>query len=1036
MFILGLLLPVLAALALSVYLGYGLVKLLLPAGHRDDEGLLAPLLGYAFLLLIGYYGVTTVLNLRQVLFTALGLGTILNALALWRCRDRRLHLDWREHIWAVLLAGLAFLLGLLPLLNYGYVTVIGENWDPEFYLPFAEYLLHVPIGGISSMPPSPLRDLSADPARIALTPGFSIAQGVWQQLVGQDALHSFAPTLAILRALGVLAAYLLFRRTLEMPRRAAVLATALTAAYALSLWLTFFNFGIQLSSLPLVPLGLLLLAEVLRRPTWGGAVATGLAVAAIPVAYYPALTAFLPMAGALALAELFQARKRRPALLAGLGAALCTLLLAWGPILAYGQGFAERYAQTKVMLWLNRLITWSEALGWAPLAAQPTGSPPDALLGAVLVLLVLLGLFALVRSRRRWSWLALVASGVLYLLWLRGDLGGALAGLPLPQTLREALQPYPYAYMKGAVYVAPLLVGLAVQGLAETAALRPGWGRRVPAMGAVAIALLFLGLAGWSAGRIIARYWEKPALFDRRLLSVEEAAALVPAGEAVYLTDNLDYIGPATGLLSYFFRDHPLRGTLSGAYSSLAYCLPGEAVPYALLDLDDNPYLLGLFPEDRLWQSRGMALYRRNPEQRAFLDLREGACPGPDAQPVLVRAPLTALRLAASGGCRALNPDVPLLLYTEADGLSLSPTGGGDAGFRALLLGWSAEGETPVSLRWSDGQDEEATLPAGFSIHRSAPHHLPATVEISGSAEISLCWAAVVENAGPQVDRVPRTALLSPQVRVEGSTLFLDIRLHVPERRAFQATLEVWQNDYAEATHYAWWGPVALSPDGSVWEVNLQAREAVLHVGEATFPLAPHRGQESWPAVAEGTYFASLWISYGGQVLQALPVALFDWQGGRVQNLSAEPVAPVPLYARPLATPAGFRFGREVQLVAYERPDGPWAPGEVLPLAVEWRAESPVTANYAVTAQVIADGRILGQVDLPLGGEGHPPTTWRRGEEVRDDLPVRISPQAAGGRYRLILAVYDPSTMQRLPAYTADGQPLGDALDLGEVLVR
>ncbi len=1046
MFVLNLFLLVLVSLAFSTYLGYGLVKLLLPAergkGLGSYQGLMAPLLGYAFLLPVGYYGVTTVLNLRQVLFVALGLGTLLNALALWRCRDRRLYLDWREHGWAVLLAGLAFLLGILPLLNYGYTTIIGENWDTEAYLPLAEYLVRAPVNGIASMPPSPLRDLNADPTRIAVTLGFSIAQGTWQQLAGQDALRSFAPTLALLRALSVLALYLLFRYAFGMSRRAALPATALVSLYALSLWLTFFNFGMQLSSLPLVPLGLLLWIDLLRRPGWRGAVATGLAVTALLVSYYPALTVFFPLAGALALVEFLLARHRRPVFLAGLGAVACTLLLASWPILSYGLNLAGRYVQPKAVGWLSRIISWPEVLGLVPFALQPEGLPGllEVLSGVALVLVVLLGLWALVRSPWRWPWLAVGGAGLLYLLWLQGAFFPPLSffrglGLSIPESVLELFRPYPYAYPKMAAYVAPFLLGLAAQGLAEMPRPASRWGCRALAVVTAAAALLLLVLAGRSSIQVIAHYWERPALFDRELLRVEEATALVPAGEVVYLTDNLERIGPATGLLAYFFRDHPLRGTLSSAYSSMAHCLPGEAFPYALLDLDDNPYLLGLFPEDRVWESGGMVLYRRNPEQRAFLDLREGACPGPEAQPVFVRAPLTAQRLAASGGCRALNPGVPLALYAEANGLSLSPAVGGDKGARALLLGWSAERELSVRMRWGDGRDEETSLPAGFSVYRSALHDFPATVEILGDAGVSLCWAAVVESAGPRVESVPRTALLSSSVRVEGTTLFLEARLYTPERRTLQAALEVWENDYAEATHYAWWGPVALTPGGVAWKVHLQEREAVLYIGDSVVPLPPHRGQEVWPAVEEGTYFVSMWVYYGGQALQALPVALFDWRGGQVQYLSAEPVSSVPLYARPLATPADFRFGKELRLVAYERPVGPFAPDEVLPLAVEWRAEAPAGANYAVTAQVIADGRLLGQVDLPVGGESHPTTTWRRGEEVREDLPVRISPQAAGGRYRLILAVYDPGTMQRLPVYTADGEALGDALDLGEVQV-
>ena len=1038
--ILGLFLLALAALALSTYLGYGLVKLLRPADRRDDEGLLAPLLGYAFLLLIGYYGVTTVLNLRQVLLIALGSGTLLNALALWRCRDRRLHLDLREHGGALLLAGLAFLLGILPLLHYGYVTVIGENWDPEFYLPVAEYLLRVPIRGIASMPPSPLRDLSADPARIALTPGFTIAQASWQQLVGQDALRSFAPTLALLRAFGVLATYLLFRRTLGMARRAALLATALAALYALSLWLTFFNFGIQLASLPLVPLGLALLADLLRHPSWGEAVATGLAVAAIPVAYYPALTAFLPMAGALALAELLLARRRRPVLLAGCGAALCTLLLAWGPILAYGQGFAERYAQTKVMLWLNRLITWPEALGLAPLATSPAAGPPDALLWAALLLLLLLSLPALIRSRFRWPWLALAASGLLYLIWLRGLLGQMLSILPLPPALSEALQPYPYAYMKGTVYVAPLLLGLAVQGLAELPALCSGRGRRILAGGAVAVVLFLLALAGRSAGQVIARYWERPALYGRETLEVEEAVALLPPEAAVYLTDHLDHIGPETGILAYLLRDHPLRGTVAGAYDGMAYCLPGEAFPYALLDRNDNPYLLGLFPEDRIWQGSRMALYRRNPEQRAFLDLRTGACPGTDARPALASSPLAAQLLAAPGACREVSPERPLRLYATASTLTLEAPAEGTAEVRSvsLLLAWAGREEIEAHLRWDDGEGETRILPAGFSLYRATPHPVPAQLEISSTRPAQLCWVALTEGEGtPGEISLPRTALLSPEAEVRGTSLELRLETAQAVSRTLSGAIEVWENAYGDAVHYARWGPLALPPgEKVVLRMDLATREAYLGEGPDVHPLPLAGGPEAWPPAGDGEYFASLWVDYGGRTVATVPLAVFRVAGGKIGDLAAFPLSPIPLYFRPSATPTDVRYGEVLDLLACEQSTQTLSPGETLHLTLEWRSRLPIARPYVVTAQLLGPDRLYGQVDLPVGGEQHPTPLWKPGEEVADGLPLKVDPATPPGRYRLIVAVYDPASGVRLPVRSPDGKTLGDFLDLGEVEVR
>src|SRR5919206_108408 len=76
--------------------------------------------------------------------------------------------------------------------------------------------------------------------------------------------------LAWLRALGVLAVYVLLRATLGLRRGPALLGTALTSAGALLLWIDYFNFEKQMAAWPLIPLGLLLgvaAVEELARPT-------------------------------------------------------------------------------------------------------------------------------------------------------------------------------------------------------------------------------------------------------------------------------------------------------------------------------------------------------------------------------------------------------------------------------------------------------------------------------------------------------------------------------------------------------------------------------------------------------------------------------------------------------------------------------------------------------------------------------------------------------------------------------------------------
>ncbi|MGC8875171.1 MAG: hypothetical protein ACP5SI_12095, partial [Chloroflexia bacterium] len=921
----------LAALALCAYLGYGPVKLLLQPEQHYDEGLFALLIGYALLLLIGYYGVQSVLNLRQALLVALGLATLLNTLALLRRRGERLSLNLREHAGAYFLAGLAFLLGILPLLSYGYVTVIGENWDPENYLPVVEYLMRVPVRGIAGLPPNPLRELNASPPRIGLTLGFSVAQGFWQQLIGWDALHSFAPTLALLRALSVLSAYLLFRRTLRMQRWATLLAAALLCLHAQVLWLSFFNFGMQASSLPLVPLGLVLLTDLVRRPSARAALATSLAVAAIPVSYYPALTVFVPTALALGLAELPLSSKRLAALAAGLGAAAGSAVVAWGTVLDYTRGFAFRYSLPKTTLGLTRMISVPEILGLAPFAIQPERVPQAVriLQTAAVWLLVGLGLFALVRLRTRWVWLAVLLPGLLYLLWLRGAFAPLAtflqaAGMPISSALLRRVEPYPYAYMKGASYVAPIFLGLAVEGLA----VLWSWRRTRPAVrgAAVLLAALVVGLAGWSCARVVSRYAARPAIFTRPLLEVEQAVARIPEGAPVYLTNRPERIGPVSGLLAYFLRDHPLRGTVTTAYSGMRYCLSGEPFPYALLDVRDNPYLLGFSPDDRVWQNEEMALYRRDPGQRRFLDLRPGACEGPGAGAAIALSPLEAQLRALPGPCQKVAPDTPFYLGPE----TLAPLDSGGT----LLLAWVSLDESPGLLAWDDGTVEELTIPAGFSIYRTALRSGSRRLEVTagGPGQPAICWAVQSEETGEWGwIPLPGTIAFLSRAEVRGTTLTLELRLASPEGRRLQAVLEVWENAYAGAAHYAWWGPVLLPAAGTLTlEADMAAREARQLAPERTVTLPPHVGAAEWPAARDGTYFASLWLYYVDAIV-SVPVAQFEIVQGEIRQLGALPSDPFPLYIRGLRTPAEVTFGDALQLVGYEFPEGPHAAGDAVP---------------------------------------------------------------------------------------------------------
>ncbi len=1053
---LSLLLFALVSTAFLAYLGYGLVKLLLPADWRPVEGLLAPLVGYALVLPVGYYAVHTVLNLVGALVAVAALATILNALALWRRRGEGLRLELREHGGAWAIGLLAFLLAVLPLISYGYPTVIGENWDPENYLYVTDALVKLPLNRFYELPPNPLRELNSSLPRIGLTPGFSILQGTLQLFRGWNALNSFAPTVALLYGLAALAFYLLFRQGFRLSRWTSLLATALAGLFPLALWTGLFNFGMQMAALPLVPLALVLWLGLLRNPSWKTMLLAALAVAALPIAYYPALTVFVPAALGLGLVEIIRAPRRLPLFLYGLGTAGLAVLLAVETIFDYQAGFAFRYSQQMTTLGLFTFPPLSQILGLAPFSRTQQALPglwTAAALVAILVI-VLFALLALWRSRERWLWLGALLPGLLYLGWLRGGFWYAANWLQkqgvslLSADLLERIRPYPYAYLKGAAFVAPVALALAAVGWEKGRDLldRFSW-KRIGRAVLLALVLLPLLLVLLSDRQLIAHYWQRPAQYSQEILQVQQAVDLLPQDASVYLTGSPELSRPAKGLLSYLLRDHPVQGRVSTGYGAMDYRRPGNEPPYALVAIGDDPQLLGFSPENALWSGGGMVLYQRDPAVISFLDLRADAYSAQPTWAIHTTEPLTERQLASFGSCRQVLPGQPVSLYaginqitdsllqsttlTSPEELSVNP--------RAWELALASLEPTTVTLNWSGRTTETAILPGGLALYTSRTYNLPLPIHLRidspGSTPVWLCWAALrQESENPGVVQQTEQPAIWPQASVDGTILQVDLPILNDSGRPLRLALEVWENTFQGAHHYAWWGLLALPRHRAVsLRADLATREAQATIQDKAVDLDP--GAASWPEAADGDYFASLWVYYGAQVVEVLPVGRFQLQGGQVRNLQPLENGVRLLWPHSPSQPSGARFGPAIELSAYDRGAGPFSPGDRIPLALEWHALGNAPVDYAVTAQVLRDGKIWGQWDGPAG-QWLPATSWQAEQYIRDDIPLSLDPSAPRGHYRLIVAVYDPATGERLPVVSAEGEEGGDALDLGEIVVK
>ena len=125
------------------------------------------------------------------------------------------------------------------------------------------------------------------------------------------------------------------------------------------------------------------------------------------------------------------------------------------------------------------------------------------------------------------------------------------------------------------------------------------------------------------------------------------------------------------------------------------------------------------------------------------------------------------------------------------------------------------------------------------------------------------------------------------------------------------------------------------------------------------------------------------------------------------------------------------RFGEMIQLTRVCLPSPrTLAAGTSLPIALHWEADAPIDRRYKATIQLLnQQNQVVSQQDGEPGGGSLPTNGWQPGVEIVDKRGVYAPIGAPPVEYRLILALYDTETGQRLPV--ADG----DALSLGDVSI-
>jgi hypothetical protein len=119
---------------------------------------------------------------------------------------------------------------------------------------------------------------------------------------------------------------------------------------------------------------------------------------------------------------------------------------------------------------------------------------------------------------------------------------------------------------------------------------------------------------------------------------------------------------------------------------------------------------------------------------------------------------------------------------------------------------------------------------------------------------------------------------------------------------------------------------------------------------------------------------------------------------------------------RPLAHSSSAVFGEAIRLHSYEIDSSAVRSSGSLTLTLQWQARAPISEDYMLFVHVFdAQGRRIGQIDVPPGGPNVPTSTWQPGHYVTWYHPIPIAADAPAGACRVSLGLSTPQDFARLP---------------------
>jgi len=128
-------------------------------------------------------------------------------------------------------------------------------------------------------------------------------------------------------------------------------------------------------------------------------------------------------------------------------------------------------------------------------------------------------------------------------------------------------------------------------------------------------------------------------------------------------------------------------------------------------------------------------------------------------------------------------------------------------------------------------------------------------------------------------------------------------------------------------------------------------------------------------------------------------------------------------------------FDEAILLRGYDRGQGPFAPGDVIPVTLFWETDAPIRERYKLFLHLLdGDGALVAQTDSEPLGNLLPTDAWPPGEALVDRYGVLVPQGLSPGEYTLVMGLYRLVGGERLSVTASEGAAQ-DRLSLGTVAV-